>query len=325
MIPDSLKKYSFFRLPDNVLLIAAAVVFTASIMIYGQSFTWSGRQDYSYGYLMPLFALYVIYDRWGKVLSFFASSRSSDAPYSFFDKLVGVFFAVTFVCSLLVYAVAAFFFGSMKNYGAPVFILSFAFSFLFYSLAYFASQRNAAGVLMPVSERLKFTSIFTFSAFGWLISAPLFDGIQTIISQTLLGWVSVIVFYIMDLFGYVVTLHNNVLSFPKGQVGVADACSGIRSLTACLFAGSFLAAVFLDKFWKKVLMVLLSMCFAFFNNLLRALFLAFWSYYYGPESISGAVHDYAGYFVMGMTIIELLVLMPLFQLSAVPKEFRDAK
>ena len=39
-------------------------------------------------------------------------------------------------------------------------------------------------------------------------------------------------------------VQGNVLALPTGNVGVEDACSGIRSLTGCLFAGSFLAAVF---------------------------------------------------------------------------------
>ena len=58
------------------------------------------------------------------------------------------------------------------------------------------------------------------------------------------------VFTVFSLLGYPLIQEGNVLVLPLGQVGVADACSGIRSLTGCLFAGSFLAAVFLDKFWK---------------------------------------------------------------------------
>ena len=70
-------------------------------------------------------------------------------------------------------------------------------------------------------------------------------------------------------------------------------------------------------------MVALSMVFAFINNIIRAMFLSFWAYTNGPDSISGFVHDAAGYFVMGMTVICLLILMPLFTINPVPKEFRN--
>ena len=59
----------------------------------------------------------------------------------------------------------------------------------------------------------------------------------------------------LDLLGYEIERRGNVLILPMGSVGVEEACSGIRSLTACLFAGSFLAAVFLDRFWKKFVLV----------------------------------------------------------------------
>ena len=322
MIPESLKKYAFFRLPEPVVLMAVSILIMAAIMAYMQSYTWASRQDYSFGYIMPLFAAYILYDRWGRIRGYFGRPPSADFKNPGFSAAVSAGFGMLLAGGLASYLLGAFYFGLTKNFAAPVFVISFGFSFTFYSLAFFAGSRNSAGERMGVRDRFAFASLFVFPAFGWLVSAPLFSAWETEISLFLLSKVAFVVYEIMDVLGYVITLQNNVISFPNGQVGVADACSGIRSLTACLFAGSFLAAVFLNKFWKKALMVAFSMFLAFFNNLLRALFLSFWAYHYGPESISGAVHDYAGYVVMLMTVVELLMLMPLFQLSAVPKEFQ---
>ena len=98
-------------------------------------------------------------------------------------------------------------------------------------------------------------------------------------------------------------------------VGVADAFSGIRSLTGCPFAGSFLAAVFLDRFWKKILLVGVAMGLAFVTNLLRSLFLTAWAYAYGSDAIGGHLHDITGYAVLGLTSAGLLCLLPLFNTS----------
>ena len=113
----------------------------------------------------------------------------------------------------------------------------------------------------------------------------------------------------MDSAGFMVELRGNSIFFPDGAGGVADACSGSRSLTACLFSGSFLAAVFLDKMWKKVALVAMSMVLAFINNIIRALFLSVWAYKFG-------------YAVLALTVVGLLILIPRFSLNPIPKELR---
>lgn len=323
-IPSSLEKYEFFRMPKIAILFAFCVLVMVVAIVKPLSISWSSRQDYTFGYLMPFFALYVLYDRWSKIFGYFKNDTTCiQKKYSAVDWLVVLFFGAMFFCGISTYLLGVFFYAVSANYSAPIFIATFGFSFSGFAMAFFAGEKNLSGNLMPIKERVNFAGLFMFPCFAWLISAPVFEVIENKISLFLLSIVATIVYNLMDMLGYVVTLSGNTLTFPSGSVGVADACSGIRSLTACLFAGSFLAAVFLDKLWKKVLLVGFSMIFAFFNNVIRAMFLSFWAYSNGPDSISGFVHDAAGYFVMIMTIVCLLLLMPVFQFSAVPPEFRN--
>jgi exosortase/archaeosortase family protein len=99
---------------------------------------------------------------------------------------------------------------------------------------------------------------------------------------------------------------------------VADACSGIRSLTGCLFAGSFIAAVFFREGWKKVTLVTAALGLAVLTNLARSLFLTAWAYRYGPAAITGFVHDAAGYAVLGLTVVGLFALTPLLSVRLSP-------
>ncbi|MBI5767581.1 MAG: exosortase/archaeosortase family protein, partial [Verrucomicrobia bacterium] len=78
------------------------------------------------------------------------------------------------------------------------------------------------------------------------------------------------------------------------------------------------AAVFLDKLWRKVTLVAVSMVFVFFANLGRSLFLTAWAYSHGPRAIEGAVHDIAGYSVLGLTFVGLAGLVWLFNLKLGP-------
>ena len=139
----------------------------------------------------------------------------------------------------------------------------------------------------------------------------------------LLSKVTFVVFNLFDILGYELEREGNVLFLPKGRVGVEEACSGIYSLTACIFVGSFLAAVFLDRFWKKVLLVLTSMGLAVLTNLFRSMFLTYWAYNYGAGAIEdnwslpligeiGTVHDVMGYAVLGITSLGLIMLLPVF-------------
>jgi exosortase len=163
--------------------------------------------------------------------------------------------------------------------------------------------------------RFRVASLFIFPVLVWLISAPLVSAIESQISLFLLRKVVTVVAFVFDMLGYPLEQQGNVLMLPKGPVGVADACSGIRSLTACLFAGSFLGAAFFAETWKKVTLVGAAMFFAFVMNLGRSLFLTGWAYAYGPDAINGTVHDAAGYAVLGLTCVGLLVLVPLLNLK----------
>ncbi len=141
------------------------------------------------------------------------------------------------------------------------------------------------------------------------------SAVETQLNLALLRRVVVVVAFVFDLLGVAIEQQDNILALPNGNVGVEDACSGIQSLTGCLFAGSFLAAVFLDSFPRKVALVAAALFLAFLTNLGRSLFLTAWAYQYGPNAIEGTVHDVAGYAVLGLTAVGLLCLLPIFNLK----------
>ena len=318
------EKISFMSLPLSMKMYAVAFLAMVVAVCMIQSHAWDTRVDYSFGYLTPMFVLYVIYDRFPKIVSVL-STRSTGSSKGLIPIFADLFFGSMFFCGFALFTLFCFVFSQTLNWGAPTFVITFGFVFASFAMVYFASSTNAFGEPMSMRSRIKFLSLFVFPCFIWLVSAPLLSTLETRVSLFLLSKVAVVVVSIMDSLGFIVELKGNTISFPTGTVGVADACSGIRSLTACLFAGSFLAAAMLDKLWKKITLVGVSMFFAFLFNLIRALFLSFWAYENGSDSISGFVHDAAGYFVLGMTVIGLLVFVSLFNINPIPEEFRKNK
>jgi exosortase/archaeosortase family protein len=159
--------------------------------------------------------------------------------------------------------------------------------------------------------RLRLVGLFVFPVMVWWVSAPMVSAVEQRLQPFLLHQVVTVVAFVFDLLGLPVEQQGNVLVLPLGSVGVEDACSGIRSLTACVFAGSFLAAVFVRRLGPKVFFVVAALALAFVTNLARGLFLTGWAYAYGASAIEGAVHDVAGYAVLGLTVAGLLALLPL--------------
>ena len=310
----------------SALFLAAGFM---GFVAWDQSHWWSTKEDYGFGWLVPAFVAFVVYDRWPRIL---LALKECGAPGS--PRAGG---GARWLLEFLTYAMLAggallFLIGALYRAGAGpsypgTLALSVGTGSLLLPLLFLnAPERDAgseAGGVKPekaglfADARVKLVALFLFPAMVWLVSAPMVSVIENNLSLFMLNRVAAVVFFTFDTLGMAIEQQGNVLKLPSGDVGVADACSGIRSFTACLFAGSFLAAVFLDKLWKKIGLVVSAIGFAFFTNLLRSLFLTAWAYNYGPEAIEGKVHDIAGYAVLGLTVIGLLCLLPLFNITFV--------
>ena len=303
------------------LLLGAAF---CGFVTWDQSHWWSHKEDYSFGWLVPMFVGYVVFDRWVAIK---AAAAACVAPHS--PRVRGwrkAVLVLAIVCFLL-FGALLFLLGAFYRAGAgPSYPGTLAITMGTAGLLFGLLLVNAPESASPVAggwfedARLKLVALFIFPVMIWFVSAPMVSVVENQVSLFLLHKVVTVVSFVFDMLGMPVEQQGNVLVLPTGRVGVADACSGIRSLTACLFAGSFLSAVFLNRFWKKVLLVAISMLFAFCTNLLRGLFLTAWAYHYGPEAIEGTVHDVAGYAVLGLTVVGLLCLLPLFNLRLASEE-----
>ena len=306
-----------------LLLCAGFMGFVA----WDQSHWWSTKEDYGFGWLVPAFVLFVVYDRWPKIRTLI---KECAAPGS--ARATG---GAGLLLNFLTYAALAsgaalFLVGALYRAGAGpsypgTLALSLGTGALVLPLLFLNAPETESPAKASLSQdaRVRLVVLFLFPALVWLVSAPMVSVIENNLSLFMLNRVAGVVFFTFDTLGLAIEQQGNVLRLPLGDVGVAEACSGIRSFTACLFAGSFLSAVFLDKFWKKVGLVVSAIGFAFFTNLLRSLFLTAWAYNYGPEAIEGKVHDIAGYAVLVLTVVGLLCLLPIFNLTFVSGDAAD--
>lgn len=300
-------------------MLLVAFAFTVFLTV-DQIHWWKLKPDYAFGWLVPVFVAYVVYDRWARLRRVLCAEAPSPLP-RWARALASGGAGCALGGGLLFFLAGALYRAGEGETLPGSLALAFGFSGVLLGMVYFnvpdgkvAGAENVTGLrALAADARLRAVALFLFPALIWIVSAPQASAVENAVSLFLLDRVVTVVFTVFNLLGLPLVQQGNVLMLPLGQVGVADACSGIRSLTGCLFAGSFLAAVFLDRFWKKCLLVGSAMLLAFLTNLLRSLFLTAWAYRYGSEAIEGRLHDATGFAVFGLTVVGLLGLLPLFE------------
>jgi exosortase/archaeosortase family protein len=300
----------------------AALALAAGFMAFvgwDQSHWWRVKEDYSFGWLVPVFVAFVVHDRWPAIVAALRVCAADRSP-----RAAGWRNALLWLTliAVLLFGVVMFLLGAFYRAGAgasnpgtlaiTLGMIGVVFALLWVNTPEPVGATAAAG--FRDDARLRLLRLFVFPVLVWIVSAPMVSVVESQVSLLLLRRVVTVVAAVFDVAGVPIEQQGNVLALPNGNVGVEDACSGIRSLTGCLFAGSFLAAVFLERWWKKVALVGAALLLAFLTNLGRSLFLTMWAYRHGPAAIEGTVHDVAGYAVLGCTVLGLLCLLPLLNL-----------
>ena len=334
MTPES--KFTWASLPAIYRAQLAVLLGMVAVVIWDQSHWWANREDYGFGFLVPLFVGFVLYERRLAILHYFSGELGADAVASW--RTVRRLFEVVALLGLCASMVLFVIGGLLRAISGPANPSSLALAagfagFLLCSVFLYA-QSTFAGALPSLQRRIAMTALFVFPAFIWLLSAPLVSVLESKIKVFLLTQVTIIVSSSLNFLGYEIFREGNVLLLPNGSVGVEEACSGIRSLTACLFAGSFLAASYVRFIWKKLLLVFFAMCLAFLTNLLRSLILTLCAYYEGAAVIDaplilpligdiGTLHDVTGLAILGLTTLGLIILLPIVNFSF--REYYDAR
>lgn len=137
----------------------------------------------------------------------------------------------------------------------------------------------------------------------WLVVVPMPSGTLarfTLLLQDLITSGSV---RAVHWFGLPATRDGNIIRLADALVGVEEACSGIRSLTACLFAGIVLGGLMLKGIPRRVFIVIAAGALAVFANFIRSITLCLLAAH--GVKIQGLWHDGTAYAVLGVTALVL--------------------
>jgi len=100
-----------------------------------------------------------------------------------------------------------------------------------------------------------------------------------------------------------VLMNGNVIRIPGQELFVAEACSGLRSLTALLSLGVLLGAMFLQKWPTRVLLIMVAIPIAIAINGIRIFLTGFLVLFVSPEMGEGFMHTSEGMVMFGAAFV----------------------
>jgi exosortase len=259
------------------LAVVAFLILWLEIVFQLQS-EWSLNPQYGYGWTVPFLAAWLFYQRW--------LSRPAPAPEAHAGLTI----------SLAVVAAALFLPARMIAVANPDWrLISWTMSLAAVVMTLCALQL-AGGV--PWSRHFAFPVLFFLVAVPWPVQ------LEQAVVQSLMRADTAITIQILNLIGTLAVRHGNVIELSTGQVGIDDACTGVRSLQATFMVALFLGEFYRMRFGRRVLLVVAGAVIAFVCNIGRTFILCEVAANSGVAAID-RWHDSAGFTILGICLFAL--------------------
>jgi len=188
----------------------------------------------------------------------------------------------------------------------------------------FESAERYSFVLTIVGLVLLMAGWPVFRGVGWILAflflmIPLPGRVHNAIASPLQTMATVGAVHTLELLGVTVEREGNTMRL-NGQVSVAvaEACSGLRMLTAFVVVAATLAYVVNRPGWQKAGLLLSSVPVAIVCNLVRLVVTAGLFLYADAEIAQRFFHDLAGWTLMPLAVLMLMGELWLFSKLVVP-------
>ena len=266
---------------NRVLLALLAGGFSA--LLWPQ---WLHNPDLSHGLFMPVIFLLLLHE-----------ARTGGTPrYLPGTTFTRTVLAAVLTLGLLLLAVGGLYAAALEWSHALVgFVLACSLSLLL--LAALIAFSSTAVRLVP------FNWSSLLAAGLWILSAPIPPGTYGRLTLALQLRVSENVLHALHLLGIAASRHGNIIELARTSVGIEEACSGVRSLISCVFAGLFVSGCLVRRPWARVLIIALAAPLALVMNFIRSLLLTLLAN--AGIDISGHWHDVTGFAVLACTAVLL--------------------
>jgi exosortase len=284
----------FGRFPPALLAMLATLA-VAVVAYCAQLWPeWGRNPDLSHGYFAPLIFGLLLWE-----------SRKQ-GPWRWVPArpwTVGLL-ALVLTAALALVALAGLFAATLAwNHSLVLFLLAAALVALL-----------GAGLLTVADERVRLVPINWISLTAlllWPMVAPIPEGTYARLTLGLQNWVTGSVMDSLQVLGIPARQHGNIIELARTTVGVEEACSGVRSLVSCVYAGFFFAAWQVRRPARRLVLIAAAPLLALGMNFIRSLALTLLAN--NGTDISGTWHDATGFAILGVTAAGLAGLAMLLE------------
>jgi exosortase len=187
------------------------------------------------------------------------------------------------------------------------------------SLERYALMVAVAGLVLLVVGKAVFRRVL-WILFLLFLMVPLPQMIHSRISPPLQSVATTGSVFLLEAFGAPVTQQGNiVLLGDSTPIAIAEACSGLRMLTAFVIVAAFVACMVKRPRWQKAVLLLSSVPVAVICNIVRIFVTAVLMLYVGSEVGETFFHDFAGFVMMPVAVIILFGEISLMDRLVVPE------
>jgi exosortase len=269
-------------------LFPAALGCAWALLILHLWLEWSTNEQYGYGKVVPLLALYLAWNRW-------TDRPDPGRPRAFrpIAWLLPVLVTLLIPLRLIL--------ETSPEWRTISWLVGGIAAVISLALIY-----GAGGA--PWVRHFSVPVLFMLVAIPW----P--HRLETHIMQALMQAVAVACTEALHWGGWPATRLGNVIDIGTAVVGVEEACSGVRSLQTTLMSSLFLGELFRFGLGRRATLLVAGLIFAFFCNLGRSLLLVWVSATRGAPAVD-EWHDPVGLVVLAVTIAGLFGLAALLRRS----------
>ncbi|MFN4258325.1 MAG: exosortase/archaeosortase family protein [Gemmataceae bacterium] len=260
-----------------------AILLTIMTVAYGGPLRqlenyWANDPQYSHGYLVPIFALYLLWMRRGQI-------RLETK-----DKQILLGFGLIFL-------------------GCGIRWVGHRFNFQ--TLEFISLIPCLGGIFLIVGG-------WTYLKWSWpallflVFMIPLPHRVSIMLAYPLQRLATIVSAYIMQLFGLPALAEGNIILLNEVEIGVVEACSGLRMLMVFIALSSAVALISTSPTWEKCIIIVSALPIAIMANLIRIIGTGMMYNSAHNELAEHFFHNMAGWLMMPIGLcllwIEILIL-----------------
>jgi exosortase len=286
-MPNWLRPYK----RDIVRWLAGSIVLIAFLWSYWPGIVdlwslWQRSDEYSSGLLVPFLAVYILWSR-----------RHTIAKCRIRPCLWGL----------------------LAFLGAQG-VRLFGLFFMYGSAGRLSIVLSIAALVLLLFGWQLFRKVSTILLFLCLM-LPWPNRVQAAVALPLQRWATSSAVFCLEVIGYEVVQEGNVIHMGGATVAVAEACNGLRMVTAFFVISGLVVLLVERTWWEKLTVLVSSLPIALLCNTIRLAITAIAFTVLSGEHWEKIFHDFGGYAMMPLSLaIVVFELWLLTKLTMVPQE-----